>query len=472
MSTFSGLGTALSSLIAQRQALDVSAQNIANAKTDGYTRQRVNLSPVAAQSVPSMFATSNGVGQGVSSTGTVRLGDVFLDAKVRAAAGTAGQLAARADAYTSLEKSLGEPAKTGLGGQLSDLWAGFADLANGANRESARAVVLERGNAVATRLHTLYSDAATQWQQSLSTTVALVDRVNAAASSVADLNERILAIESSGGTAHELSDQRDALVTELSSLVGASSRVRENGQVDVLVSGNLLVTGKDVSELAVTGANAFSQATAGTAVSVVWADHPTLPAGLQGGRVAGLLSVLAPPDQGGILTSAAQEYDKVAQQLHDQVNALHSTARREDGTPGGDFFAVTAGQPAALSIRVSLTQGSEVAAGEDGKGPFDGSVATEIAKLGSANGGPDALWRSVVTDIGVKTASATSRASVANVGLVSAENQQLANASVDIDEETVNMLAHQRAYEGAARVLTAIDEMLDTLINRTGIVGR
>jgi flagellar hook-associated protein 1 FlgK len=472
VSTFSGLGTALSSLIAQRQALDVSAQNVANAKTDGYTRQRVNLSSVEAVSVPSMFSTSNGIGQGVQSSGTVRLGDVFLDAKVRAAASTAGQLAVRGDAYTALERSLGEPAKTGLGGQLSDLWAGFADLANGANREGARAVVLERGDAVATRLHTLYTDAATQWQQARSTTSALVDRVNAAASSVADLNERILAIESSGGTAHELADQRDSLVTELSSLVGASSRVRDNGQVDVLVGGNLLVTGKRVSELALTGADAFSQATAGTAVQVVWADFPTQSAGLEGGKVAGLLSVLAPPDQGGLLTGAAQEYDKVAQALHDQVNALHSTARREDGTPGGDFFTVTAGQPAALSLKVALTQSSQVAAGEDGKGPYDGSVATAIAQLGSANGGPDAMWRAVVTDIGVKTASATSRATVANVGLVSAENQQLANASVDIDEETVNMLAHQRAYEGAARVLTAIDEMLDTLINRTGIVGR
>ena len=221
-----------------------------------------------------------------------------------------------------------------------------------------------------------------------------------------------------------------------------------------------------------TGADAFSQATAGASVQVVWADFPTQSAGLDGGRVAGLLSVLAPPDQGGVLTGAAKQYDDVAVALRDQVNALHGTARRENGDLGGDFFTVTAGEPPALSLRVALTQGSEVAAGGDGLGPYDGSVAAAIAKLGSADGGPDALWRSVVTDIGVKTASATSRATVANVGLVSAENQQLANASVDIDEETVNMLAHQRAYEGAARVLTAIDEMLDTLINRTGIVGR
>jgi len=77
-----------------------------------------------------------------------------------------------------------------------------------------------------------------------------------------------------------------------------------------------------------------------------------------------------------------------------------------------------------------------------------------------------------VVDLGVKSASASSRATVAEAARATAASAQLAQTSVDTDEETVNMLAFQRAYEGAARVLTAVDEMLDTLINRTGVVGR
>jgi len=61
---------------------------------------------------------------------------------------------------------------------------------------------------------------------------------------------------------------------------------------------------------------------------------------------------------------------------------------------------------------------------------------------------------------------------VSEVTRATAENLQRSNASVDLDEEMTNILAYQRAYQGAARVLTAVDEMLDTLINRTGLVGR
>jgi flagellar hook-associated protein 1 FlgK len=82
------------------------------------------------------------------------------------------------------------------------------------------------------------------------------------------------------------------------------------------------------------------------------------------------------------------------------------------------------------------------------------------------------VWSAFVVDLGVKSASATSRATVAEAARATASAAQLAQTSVDTDEETVNMLAFQRAYEGAARVLTAVDEMLDTLINRTGVVGR
>ena len=472
MSTFSGVSTALSSLIAQRQSLDVAAQNVANANTVGYTRQRATLVPVAGQSVPAMFATSPGVGQGTRTASVDRLGDVFLDAKVRSAGSSAAYLAARADAHATLEKSIGEPAGTGLAGQLSDFWSGWADVANGSDQGAARAVLLERGTAVATRLATLYSDARTQWQQARSTTSALVDRVNTAAESLAGLNEQILAIENSGGTAHELADQRDLLVTELAGLVGATTRVRQNGQVDVLVGGNALVTGKDASRLAVAGAGSFAQATGGQAVTVVWADRPDQPAGLEGGRVAGLLSVLAPPDRGGLLTEAAAGYDALATQVAVQVNALHRGAVTPGGAPGGDFFTVTAGQPPALGLTVALTSGAQIGAGTAGAGAYDGSVATRIAALGASADGPDARWRSAVADLGVRTAGAVSRATVAGTALAAAEQQQLAGASVDLDEETVSMLAFQRAYEGAARVLTAIDEMLDTLINRTGIVGR
>jgi flagellar hook-associated protein 1 FlgK len=210
-------------------------------------------------------------------------------------------------------------------------------------------------------------------------------------------------------------------------------------------------------------------------VTVVWAEHPTRSAGLDGGRVAGLLSVLAPTDgagTGGILTEAAARYDTLATTIATQVNGLHSTAQTTAGAAGGPFFTFAAGKPAALGLTVAVTDPAAVAVGAPGGGALDGSVGDNIAQLAKSPTGPDSTWSATVVELGVRTASAGSRAKVAESSRATAAAQQLAQASVDTDEETVNMLASQRAYEGAARVLTAIDEMLDTLINRTGLVGR
>ncbi|PVU83374.1 flagellar hook-associated protein FlgK [Cellulomonas sp. WB94] len=474
MSTFSGLGTALSSLIAQRQALEVSGQNIANANTVGYTRQRASISSLPAASVSSMFSTNNGPGQGTRVTGIERLGDLFIDARVRSETAGSAYLSARASAYTTLEQGVGEPSTTGLSTQLSNLWGAFSDVANTPNKDSARAVLLETANAVVDRIATLYDAAATQWTQARTTTVALVDQVNTIAANVADLNTNILAITNSGGSANELMDQRDQLVTQLSGLVGATARVRDNGTVDVLVAGNALVSGATTTLLVVTGPTVFSGATAGQSVGVEWASRPGIAVGLDGGRVAGLLSVLAPPSggAGGILTEAAASYDGLATKIATSVNALHATATTVGGAPGGAFFAIDATKPASLGLSVAITDPTEIAVAAATKGALDGSVADKIAALGLATDGPDATWSAVVVQLGVRTASATSRSSVAEASRASAASQQLAQTSVDVDEESTNMLAYQRAYEGSARVLTAIDSMLDTLINRTGLVGR
>jgi flagellar hook-associated protein 1 FlgK len=115
---------------------------------------------------------------------------------------------------------------------------------------------------------------------------------------------------------------------------------------------------------------------------------------------------------------------------------------------------------------------TQIATAAQGAGGNDGSIADKIAQLGKAPDSPDKAWSTIVTGIGVATRSGLQQSALADLSTKSAVGNQLANASVDIDEENVNMLTFQTAYQGAARVMTAVDEMLDTLINRTGIVGR
>ncbi|PJI53238.1 flagellar hook-associated protein FlgK, partial [Methylobacterium radiotolerans] len=109
MSTFSGLTTAASGLAAARRGMDVVGQNIANQKTEGYTRQRVETSSIAAVAQTGRFSMGALPGHGVSIDGVSRLGDALLDARVRDTLGASGYWATRALAATTAESALAEP---------------------------------------------------------------------------------------------------------------------------------------------------------------------------------------------------------------------------------------------------------------------------------------------------------------------------------------------------------------------------
>lgn len=475
MSTFSGISTALSSLIAQRQALDVSGQNVANANTAGYTRQRADMAAVRANATPSLWSSGTAAGNGVVMTSIARLGDAFLDARLRTETSSAAYQASRAASLATVEQGIKEPSDNGLSAALSTYWSGWQDVANKPDDLASRKVLLGNAQALVSQIGEGYRNVETAWTQLRTDTDTLVTHVNSTANAIADLNDQIRSIAVTGGNANELIDQRSSLITELSGLVGATATERADGTMDVMVAGNALVRGTRAEQMALQGswtmAGGIGEPPATlNQVTLVWASGGS-PVNLEGGTIAGNVADLAPT---GAFADAAGQWNAVATSLATTVNAVHTTGQtlQSPATAGGDFFALAAGLPAAKGLSVAITDPKDVAAADPTKGAFDGSIADQLGKLGTASGGPDELWQAFVVDLGVRSKAATQRATVLEASRSSAEKAQLSNSSVDLDEETVNMLAYQRAYEGSARVLTAIDEMLDTLINRTGVVGR
>lgn len=472
MSSFSGLSTALSSLIAQRQGLEVAGQNIANANTVGYTRQRANMQAVEALSAPTLYSSGLGAGHGVKVTTIERLGDIFLDARLRSETSSAAFHRAQADALGRVESTMLEPKDSGVAAKLAQFWADWQDVSNTPDSLAARNVLIGDSAALVSQIASGYRSVETQWSQLRTETDALVTEVNTTATAVAHYNEQIRSVLVSGGSANELIDQRNSLVTKLSSLIGAQGRERDDGTMDVMVAGNALVRGVQAKPVAAAGSHLMSEAIVepptADAVRLVWADNPTVPLGATGGILASHVAGLTP---GGTLAAAASGWNALATSLRTTVNTAHTAAAGLDGVTGREFFSAGPG-PAATGLRVAVTDPALVGAATPGAGNLDGSAADGIAQLASAATGPDALWRAFVVDIGVQTRAATQRAAVTEASRATAENLQLSTASVDLDEEATTLLAFQRSYEGAARVMTAIDEMLDVLINRTGVVGR
>ena len=479
MSTFSGLNTAYSGLVAARHGIEVVGQNIANANTEGYTRQRISTSAVPPAGYAGIFSAGFRPGEGVSVDGIARLGDSFLDARVRSAAATSGYWMTRAEALSDIELSLSEPGENGLSAQLNEFWSAWEGVANRAGETAPAGVLLEEAGALAARISTGFNELSNQWSQVRNKVDGMVSELNNAASQVADLNASIRSTLAAGGTVNELLDRRSALTTTIAALAGGSVRESADGTVEVLIGGNPIVSGDTFRPVEASGQyliDGYLGSSPAAPVSLNWAsaDGSGRAIALQGGKIAGALSTLAPVNagSGGAIAEAAQSYNDLAESLATTVNAIHVTGATSDGVTGLDFFGFTPGAASARGLFVVPTDVTGIAAGEPNAGAYDGTNADEIAQLRNADDSPSKVWSDFVTRIGVAARSDLQQATVADLTATSARSMQLAGASVDMDEENVNLLTYQVAYQGAARVLTAVDEMLDVLINRTGIVGR
>jgi flagellar hook-associated protein 1 FlgK len=473
MSTFGGLSTAWTGLTAARAGIDVVGQNIANVNTEGYTRQRVLTSANPALAGIGPLDTIIRGGQGVSVDAIMRLGNALLDTRVRASSAASGYADTRSAALGAIEASLAEPGKNGLSATLQDFWASWQNMANHAGDPSAAGVLIEAATTLSGRIAQGYTEMTSTWSAVRSQAQSVVIEVNALAGQVAALNEQVRQVTASGGSANELVDQRNLLTTRLAGLAGATVVQRNDGTADVLVGGNHLVSGTESRSLVITGATKLADANS-SPLTVEWSHRPGESAQLTSGSLAAAVSVLGPgtAGSGGSIVSAAENYNALATQLATMVNAVHATGATPSGTTNLAFFSLDAARPAALGLGVIPTGAGGIAAGIPGAGGASGGIADAIAAIGLSDTGPDAAWSDFVVRVGIDTRRAGDDATAATRAAASARSMLLSETSVDLDEETTQLLTYQHAYQGAARVMTAIDEMLDTLINRTGIVGR
>ncbi|MDQ0754165.1 flagellar hook-associated protein FlgK [Arthrobacter sp. B3I4] len=469
MSTFGALNTAYRGLTAAQQGMNVAGQNIANAATEGYTRQRVQQSALAAPAQGLYGSGRPEAGQGVSVDAIARLGSSVLDASVRSASAQAAYAGVRSTALQGIEGILQEPGDNGISTALQGFWSAWQGAANQPDEDGPKGLLLNAANSLTDKISSGYQALQGQWSSVRAQAADAVDAVNAAATQVAAYNTTIRSTLNAGGSANELIDARAKLTETLSRLAGATVREQPDGTVDVHIGGNALVMGTSVRELELSGSQTGDAL--GSSVQLLW-KNPAGVASADGGEIAGALSVLAPASGGigGAIAEAAESYNQLASALAGAVNTAHRAGTTGAGATGVDFFTVT-GSPAALGI-AGPSSTADIALKLPGKGALDTSIADQISQLGTGAASPDKVWSGIVTNIGVQSRGAQQREALTGAAQASAVTGRASQASVSLDEENVNLLTNQHAYQAAARVMTAVDEALDVLINRTGLVGR
>lgn len=455
LSTFHSLNTAARGLEAARAQIAITAQNTANAGTVGYTRQSAQLQSLPGVQSPGLFPNPAGVGQGVEVAGIGRSASELVNGQVRNAVAKSSYLQISAEAYSGVEDILREPGDYSVSTAVNSYHSTWQEYANNPGDTGAGTALLEAAKSLANRLNSDVQKLQDQRTTQVGELHAEVGRANTLAEQLAVVNGAILTTGAAGGSTNELLDTRDQIAEQLSSLTGGQLRPNANGTADFLVGGNALVSGDTNKELGL----GEDPNTGGP--RIVWTHRAGSP-GVDGGSIAGRLAVLSAD---GPLQKAVDAYNTLATDIATKTNALHSDAETATGAKGGDLFGINANG----SLEVLITDPTKIAHAAPGAGALDGSRADEIGALGEDITNS---WTGFVSGVGASSRGALDNLSLSVGTESSARSSQLSLASVDRDEEAVNLVTFQHAYQASARVLTAIDEMLDTLINRVGLVGR
>ena len=431
--TLQGLQTALSGLIADQTALDTTGNNIANADTEGYSRETALLEPNPPLTIPAISSqTGEGaqLGTGVSVTTIARIRNDYLDAQYRTQNSALSAATTQSEVLEQAQAAFNEPSSAGIASQLSNFWNAWDHLENSANSSAAQEAVVAAGKQLATTFNQLSSQLTTLAAQANAQYQALAGpggEVEDYATQIAQLNGQIKLSEEAGEPPNNMLDRRDELLDKLSSL--ANITVNEGpDHMDTVTFG-------EAAEPLVEG------------TSVNWPKELTESAG---GRLGALLTLTGPT---GALTGLQNGLDEVAATLASTVNEKLTTPF---------FSGATA---ATLAVAVEPAEVLATATGSEG----GNEVAREIAGL--RGGTAEQSYAALVEKVGSDLRGASSEETNLQTTVTAINDQRQAVSGVSLDEEMTNLITFQRGYQASARTLTAMSEMLETLIEHTGVVG-
>ncbi|MBO8167954.1 MAG: flagellar hook-associated protein FlgK [Thermoanaerobacteraceae bacterium] len=481
MSLFSTLHIALKGLQAQQKGMAVTGHNIANANTEGYSRQQVILKPSRSIEIGGMR-----YGTGVDVAQVRRIRDEFLDMQLRSVKSKMGYWKAKQDVLEQVEVIYMEPSENGISTLLTRFWDSWQEVSKNPENSAIRVNLIENASALTDAINATYRDLDELKIDINRTLQTTVQEINNTAQRIAELNDLINKTQVRGQAPNDLLDERTILLEELAQMVDIQAYSTDSNMVDVYLGGRPLVAGGKYLELDLNDN-----------YELVWKNTPGTPVDINGGKVRGLIDA-----REEIENNYMADLNKFAEKLVEEVNKLHryddtvsppnkvyGMAAYDEATgtwnniQGGDFFEDVSGSSApARDIKVHadiIADSNKIAAATSPDSPGDGSNALRIAQLKDklvlnedAGGNPTATFHSFFTDsisrLGVQAQQANNMVDNTSVMEDQLARRQESMAGVSLDEEVTNLVQYQHAFAAAAKVSAAIDEMLATLINRLG----
>jgi flagellar hook-associated protein 1 FlgK len=448
-------------LDADQAALNVVANNVANANTPGYTDEIPNWQqnqPVEVNGVQ--------VGQGVSETGATSQRDRVLNERIdqqqQLASASSTRLTALNTAQSLFTPDSGSSASSAgdIGGDITNFFDSFSSLEANPTDNALRQNVLSTASTLAGDVSNAAASLNAQRSSLDQEAAGVVSQVNSLTRALAQLNLEIQST-SPNGDAGTLEDQRQQDLNQLSQLIGVNQITTENNGLSVTTtSGQLLVS---------EGQN--FQLTTGTVNGVtnffVNGDNITTQLESGGGELGGYLTAR---DQD--IPSAVGSLDQLAYSVSTHVNALNNAGTNLAGNNGnsGDIFsppAQVAGSAAAMSV--VMTNPDDIAAAALGAGTGDNTNAAALASLGGqaiVNGqDPSSFYSDFVTTLGSTVSQVQTENTAQNASITQLQTQSNALSSVNLNDEASSLTVFERSYQAASQVFTILNTIMASTLN-------
>lgn len=469
---FATLNLGARSLQAQQMGVEVAGHNLSNVNNPNYSRQRVEID--TSLTVPTPIGMQ---GSGAEVVAIKQLRDQILDDQIGSELSVTGSLTSQQKALQYAQANLGQQidrqaagtdaaaSATSLAGQfglaegISTLFNSFQSVSANPRDTTERTVLLKNATSLAAKFNQV-----DQRLQKLKTTLddsldSDVSAANRLMSDIASLNDEIADAENrTNGPANDLRDQRQGKIEELSKLVNVSVSRDANDVMSIAVGSTTLVTGRTVLDTLQTynaGGGQMLVRTAGSATALT----PT------GGSIEGTITA-----RDGAIATMRTDINTLATLVMNEVNTVHATGFGLTGTTGANFFTGTNASDIAVNATLSgnpqLVQASGVS-GDHG----DNKVALKLAQLAdkqnvSLSGQTFSQnFNRIVSDLGQSLANVNGATETQGVVQSMLMTQRDSIMGVSVDEEMTNLVKFQKAYQASARIITTIDEMLDTVIS-------
>ena len=449
-SFFGAINLSLGALAAEQTALSVTANNISNINTPGYSRERVDFT----EAPPTSYGGAV-TGHGVSVDKVESLRDSVLQLRINDETQNQSGLNSYVSALQSVEGQFSGNAGE-IGSQITQLFNNLESLSTDPTNTTQRSVVLGSAQNLATAFHVSVNKLTGQQSfldSSVSQSVSEINRLNG---QIAHLNVQVAAQQNLTQDAGGLTDQRDELIRQLSQLVDISVIPQDNGLSITTRNGTALVAGDQSFSLS-THASA-------TGFQNVFSGTTDITSTLTGGKIGGLLKA-----RDTTIPSIVSSLDTLAYSLATSLNTANRAGFDLHGNAGTNLFTPpTTVAGSAAGFTAAITDPNLIAASSDGTPGSNGNLQTLLAVRDQATVSgqkPVDFYSSLVYQVGSEVSNGSAELDASKLVLQQLNSQRGAISGVNLDEEAAHLTEYQRGYDSAARVVSVINQLLGDVIN-------